>query len=146
MAVFALQIATLKIAVLLIAMICHNSNNPLAKNSALWPYMIHEDSLGLWQSTLKFRLLSPHCRMHKPRVQPPIYIANVRGKPGVTLGLHMRPVMWALTLAISSTAIFNVAICRAHTGIGSTEISNRVKSSPHYFTSKGPLFEASYIL
>jgi hypothetical protein len=57
-----------------------------------------------------------------------------------------------LTLAISSTTIFLVAIRGVHTAIWqhrgkhlSAEFSNRVKSRPRHFTLKGPLLKASYI-
>jgi hypothetical protein len=58
-----------------------------------------------------------------------------------------------LTLAISSTTIFIVAIHGANTAICqhkvnnlSAEFSTKVKSSPHNFTLGDRLFEAFYIL
>jgi hypothetical protein len=57
-----------------------------------------------------------------------------------------------LTKAIRGTAMFSVAIRLENTAICqysvtnlSAEFSNRVKSSPRHFTSRGPLFELSYI-
>jgi hypothetical protein len=57
-----------------------------------------------------------------------------------------------LTIAVSGMAIFSVAIRLENTAICqysvtnlSAEFSNRVESSPHHFTSRGPLFELSYI-
>jgi hypothetical protein len=57
-----------------------------------------------------------------------------------------------LTLAIRSTAIFIVAIRGVHAEVCqhsvtnlSAEFSNRMESSPRHFTSRGPLFELSYI-
>jgi hypothetical protein len=57
-----------------------------------------------------------------------------------------------LTIAIRSTAIFSAVIRLENTTISqysvmnlSAECSNRVESSPRYFTSRGPLFELSYI-
>jgi hypothetical protein len=80
---------------------------------ALRPNTNHAESSGLWQSALKFRLL---------------------------------------TLAISSMTISSVAIRGAHTAVCqhrvknlSAEFINRVRSSPRHFTSRGHLFEASYI-
>jgi hypothetical protein len=56
------------------------------------------------------------------------------------------------TLAISSTAIFVVAIRGHHTAVChsrvkdlSAEFSNRVKYSSSHFTSRGRLFEMSYL-
>jgi hypothetical protein len=56
------------------------------------------------------------------------------------------------TIAVCGTAIFSVAIRLENTAICqhsvmnlSAEFSNRVESSPRHFTSRGPLFELSYI-
>jgi hypothetical protein len=83
------------------------------QRSALRPNTNHAESLRLWQSALKLRLL---------------------------------------TLAISSMAIFIVAIRGVHAAFcqhrvknWSAEFSYRVKSSPRHFTSSNRLFEASHI-
>jgi hypothetical protein len=57
-----------------------------------------------------------------------------------------------LTLAVRNTPIFALAIRRVNTAISfniitslSSDFSKTVKSSPRHFTSRGPLFEESYI-
>jgi hypothetical protein len=57
-----------------------------------------------------------------------------------------------LTLAVRSAPIFALAIRGVNTAISfdsvtnlSVDFSKTVESSPRHFTSRGPLFEASYI-
>jgi hypothetical protein len=71
---------------------------------------------------------------------------------GTVMPLAFRSQIWTLTTAIRSTAIFSVAICLENTAICqysvmnlSADFSKTVKSSTRHFTSRGPLFEASYI-
>jgi hypothetical protein len=65
---------------------------------------------------------------------------------------HSAPKLSCLTLAIRGTAIFSVAIRLENTAICqysvtnlSTDFSKTVEYSTRHFTSRGPLFEVSYI-
>jgi hypothetical protein len=94
-----------------------------------------------WQSALNI-----YCGLPTPALRP-----NMNPADGSNLwqsALKCR--LW--TLAISSTAIFVVAIRGHHTAVCygsvkdlSAEFSKRVKSSSRHFTSRGRLFEMSYL-
>jgi hypothetical protein len=82
--------------------------------------------------------------------QPPLSgLMNPAGGSGLW---HSALKFGPLTIAILSKAIFSLAIRLENTAICqysltnlSAEFSNRVESSPSHFTSRGPLFELSYI-
>jgi hypothetical protein len=105
-----------------IAAVCHNSNKRLA---------------------IRFHVC---CGLPTPALRP---IMNPAGGSGLWhSALKFRP----LAIAIRGTAIFSVAIRLENTAICqysvtnlSSEFSNILKSSPRHFTSRGPLFELSYI-
>jgi hypothetical protein len=95
-----------------------------------------------WQSALN----------HTADCQPPLsglIYTNPAGGSGIWQSAFK---FGPLTIAIRGTAIFSVAIRLENTAICqysvtnlSAEFSNRVESSSRHFTSRGPLFELSYI-
>jgi hypothetical protein len=110
-------------------------------------YTPRSNSADCHHNIISLAISSPmFCGLPIPALRPN---TNPAGGSGLW---HSALKFGPLTIAIRGTAIFSVAIRLKNTAISlysvmnfSAEFSNRVEFSPRHFTSRGPLFELSYI-